>query len=76
MPNREREERVQMMMAPEELAAIENFRFKHRIPTRAAALREILRRGLEAPGKVVIDGAKSRDFGVLRRHAPKLPKNN
>ncbi len=33
MPFRERGERVQMMMAPEELAAIENFRFKHRIPS-------------------------------------------
>lgn len=70
MPLRERGERVQMMMAPEELAAIENFRFKHRIPSRAAALREILRRGLAAPGKVESDGAKSRDFGVLRLRVP------
>ena len=63
---RERGERLQIMLAPEELSALDDFRFKHRMPSRAAAIREILRRGLgvngEMAGKV---GSKSADFGVL-----------
>ena len=63
---RERGERIQIMLAPEELTALDDFRFKHRMPSRAAAIREILRRGLgvtsEMTGKA---GAKSADFGVL-----------
>jgi hypothetical protein len=64
--SRERGERLQIMLAPEELTALDDFRFKHRMPSRAAAIREILRRGLgvssEIAGKA---GSKSADFGVL-----------
>jgi metal-responsive CopG/Arc/MetJ family transcriptional regulator len=64
--SRERGERLQIMLAPEELTALDDFRFKHRMPSRAAAIREILRRGLgvssEMAGKT---GSKSADFGVL-----------
>ena len=34
-----RGERLQIMLSPEELSAIDDFRFKHRMPTRAAAVR-------------------------------------
>jgi hypothetical protein len=66
--NRERGERLQIMLSPEELAALDDFRFAHRMPSRAAAIREILRRGLEAVGvTLATEGARSSDFGVLRR---------
>ena len=29
------------MLSPEELSAVDDFRFKHRMPTRAAAVREL-----------------------------------
>ena len=34
-----REERLQIMLSPEELALVDDFRFKHRMPSRAAAVR-------------------------------------
>ena len=69
MADRERGERVQMMLSGPELAAIDDFRFKHRMPSRAAALREVLRRGLSVQGKVAIEGAQSADFGVLKQRS-------
>jgi hypothetical protein len=65
-----REERLQIMLSPEELKAVDNFRFEHRMPSRAAAVRELLRYGLAAVGAVLEnEGVKSRDYGVLK--APK-----
>jgi hypothetical protein len=65
-----REERLQIMLSPEELTAVDSFRFMHRMPSRAAAVRELLRYGLDAVGAVVENaGVKSRDYGVLK--APK-----
>jgi hypothetical protein len=65
-----REERLQIMLSPEELKAVDNFRFAHRMPSRAAAVRELLRHGLAAIGAVIENaGVKSRDYGVLK--APK-----
>ena len=60
-----RGERLQIMLAPEELALLDDFRFKKRMPSRAAAVRELFRRGLAAEGFVAAPvGAKSSDFGV------------
>ncbi len=65
-----REERLQIMLSPDELKAVDNFRFAHRMPSRAAAVRELLRHGLARTGVVSENaGVKSRDYGVLR--APK-----
>ncbi len=65
-----REERLQIMLSPQELTAVDNFRFEHRMPSRAAAVRELLRHGLATMGAVVENaGVKSRDYGVLK--APK-----
>jgi hypothetical protein len=47
---RSRSERLQVMLDPEELAAVEYFRFKKRMPSRAAAVRELLKQGLAAEG--------------------------
>ena len=44
---RPRTERVAVILSSEEIAAIDEFRFCARIPTRPAAVRELLKRGLE-----------------------------
>jgi hypothetical protein len=62
-----RGERLQVMLSPEELAAVDDFRFKHRMPTRAAAVRELLKLGLRAIGIDAAAGTKSSDYGVFSR---------
>ena len=60
-----RPERLQIMLTDEELAAIDEWRFNRRLPTRAAAVRELLRRGLAAEGKVLVGPRRtSRSYGV------------
>lgn len=62
----ERQERLQIMLNAEELEAVETWRFEQRMPSRAAAVRELLRRGLAAEGKLPAQaGQKSGDFGVI-----------
>ena len=46
---RERTERLQVVLSTEELAAVDEFRFENRLPSRAAAVRELMRRGLLPP---------------------------
>ena len=61
-----RGERLQIMLSPEELKAVDDFRFKHRMPSRASAVRELFRIGLaNAEFMVAVAGKKSSDFGVL-----------
>lgn len=60
-----RGERLQIMLSPEELAAVDDFRFKQRMPSRAAAVRELFRLGLASVGIQANPGVKSGDFGVL-----------
>ena len=61
-----REERLQIMLSDEELNAVDNWRFDKRMPSRAAAIRELLRRGLAAEGFMAFEGrTKSKDFGVV-----------
>jgi hypothetical protein len=61
-----RGERLQIMLAPDEVKLLDDFRFKARMPSRAAAVRELFRRGLAAEGffTVAPDGAKSSEFGI------------
>jgi hypothetical protein len=66
-----RGERLQVMLMDEELAALDDWRFDKRMPSRASAVRELLKRGLAAEG-VVVGGLHSRDFGVSaapKRHS-------
>ncbi len=61
-----RGERLQIMLTKEELTALDQWRFGRHMPSRAAAVRELLRRGLAAEGFDVSDGnTKSADFGVV-----------
>lgn len=65
--NELRGERLQVMLSPEELALVDDFRFRHRMPTRAAAVRELLKFGLAASGVDAKAGVKSSDYGVFGR---------
>ena len=61
-----RGERPQIMLSGEELTVLDDFRFKRRMPSRAAAIRELLKRGLAAEGfQAAAFGAKSEEFGVI-----------
>ena len=61
-----RGERLQIMLTDEELSALDDWRFEKRMPSRAAAVRELLKRGLAAEGFSVADnGSKSKDYGVV-----------
>jgi hypothetical protein len=61
-----RGERLQVMLNGEELQALDDFRFRKRMPSRAAAIRELLRRGLAAEGfEAAAFGTKSEEFGVI-----------
>lgn len=61
-----REQRLQIMLTEEELSAIDDWRFERRMPTRAAAVRELLKRGLTAEGFLTASaGEKSQSFGVV-----------
>ena len=60
-----RGERLQIMLTKEELDALDSWRFQRRMPSRAAAIRELLKRGLTAEGFGTADGgSRSKDFGV------------
>jgi hypothetical protein len=61
-----RDERLQVMLSPDELTAVDDFRFKHRMPTRAAAVRELLKLGLTVHATTG-NGAKSSSYGVFGR---------
>jgi hypothetical protein len=61
-----RGERLQIMLSPDELTVLDDFRFKHRMPTRAAAVRELLRLGLTVD-PTDGDGRKSSNYGIFHR---------
>ena len=62
---RDRDERLQIMLSDEELTALDDWRFAMRMPSRAAAIRELLRRGLaDIEVRKAANGRKSKDFGV------------
>jgi hypothetical protein len=66
-----RGERLQIMLSGGELQVLDDFRFKIRMPSRAAAVRELLKRGLAAEGfQVAAFGVKSEQFGVLGQTPP------
>jgi hypothetical protein len=61
-----RGERLQIMLMEEELRIIDTWRFAKRMPSRAAAIRELLKRGLAAEGFAEVqDGQRSKDFSVI-----------
>tara|TARA_R110001583_G_scaffold32107_2_gene109842 strand:- start:91268 stop:91585 length:318 start_codon:yes stop_codon:yes gene_type:complete len=66
VPTPKRTEKLQIMLDDEELKVIDDWRFEHRMPTRAAAIRELIRRGLvsedlDAPD---VEGKTTTDFRI------------
>jgi len=81
MSNLSRGERLQIMLSPEELSAVDDFRFKQRMPSRAAAVRELFRLGLTNAGLTLVkNGKKSSDFlledGIKGRRKRETPASN
>lgn len=71
-----RGERLQLMLSPEELRLVDDFRFKSRMPSRAAAVRELLTRGLAAEGYDPAKfGVKSADIGITGKNSKPLRAN-
>ena len=62
----QRGERLQIMLDEDELKALDDFRYANRMPSRAASVRELLRRGLAGLGYPAAINARSEAFGVLQ----------
>jgi hypothetical protein len=61
-----RETRLQIMLSDEELAAIDNWRFQQRMPSRAAAIRQLLNVGLRVKQEEgAVKPMRSQDYGLL-----------
>jgi hypothetical protein len=69
--NGKRLERMQIMLTSDEIAALDEWRFSAHMPSRSAAVRELLRRGLAAEGYFrQSSGGSSTSFGVLDPSPP------
>lgn len=69
-----RPQRLQIMLTADELAALDDWRFKKRMPSRASAIRELLQRGLAAEGFVLATaGRQSGSYGVIGEAPDKAP---
>ena len=65
-----RGERMQIMLTASEMKALDDWRFAKRMPSRASAIRELLRRGLAAEGfDAAMAGEQSKQFGVVESPA-------
>ena len=61
-----RETRLQIMLNDEELAAIDDWRFQQRMPSRAAAIRNLLNIALRVrPAEGAVKPLRSQDYGLL-----------
>jgi hypothetical protein len=69
-----RGERLQIMLSPEELAVVDDFRFKQRMPSRAAAVRELFKLGLTVL-KSSPASAGHRPISACLKPLPKLTAN-
>ena len=59
-----RGERLQIMLDSDELRAVDTFRFENRMPSRAAAVRELFRLGLSVAE--LVEGDCNRGYKVER----------
>ena len=67
-----REERLQVQLTATELSTIDDYRFGRRLPSRAAAVRDLLRLGLNAHGiSPARPGSKSTSYRVVEAPAKK-----
>jgi hypothetical protein len=63
MPNDLKTERVPVLMSADELRAVDDWRFEHRIGSRGEAIRSLVRHGITATTK---PGAPSVESGSAR----------
>jgi len=71
-----RVDRLQIMVTEDELDVIDDWRFARQMPSRAAAVRQLLQRGLAAEGFDLADRTvKSKNFGVLVAKQKSKPTN-
>ena len=61
-----RGERLNFMLARDALEALDDFRSKQRMPSRASAIRELLKRGLAAEGSEPKRYARGSGHGAAR----------
>jgi hypothetical protein len=58
------------MLTDQELRVLDGFRFEYRMPSRAAAIRELLKRGLATGGDSAPEGVRSIHFSVIESKQP------
>ena len=69
-----RTEKVQIMLNDDETKAIDDWRFQNRLPSRAAAIRELLSRGLQTTEfREPTENKPSGQFGVITPPDEALP---
>jgi hypothetical protein len=65
MTNHSRDDRIQILLNKDELEVLDSWRFAKRMPSRAAAVRELLKRGLASQEMDAASGALlAPEFGV------------
>ena len=64
------------MLSPQELELVDDFRFRKRMPSRASAVRELLRRGLAAEGSLSQNPAGSRSSLALPMEAQETDEDD
>ena len=70
MSQLKRGERLQIMLMQGEIDALDDWRYQRQMPSRAAAIRELLKRGLAAEGFMTASRrTKSEAFGVVASSA-------
>jgi hypothetical protein len=62
MAARTREQRLQVRLTPQELSEIDDWRFMQRMPSRAAAIRALLKLGLASQVIITSFASGSHDF--------------
>jgi metal-responsive CopG/Arc/MetJ family transcriptional regulator len=68
--SKKRVERVLVMLDDDELRTLDTWRFKYRMPSRSAAIRELLRKGMVGlESDDAEQGRKSESFGLLHEGA-------
>lgn len=70
-----RPERLHIILTPDELDALDDWRFANRMPSRAAAIRELLKRGMAHQDGALPGGGgrRSRDVRILERQPDDAP---
>jgi metal-responsive CopG/Arc/MetJ family transcriptional regulator len=71
-----RGERLQIMLTEDEVKTLDDWRFAKRMPSRASAIRELLRIGLAAEEvEVAPAGVRSKDFSVVAAKQKTIARN-